>query len=146
MCLLKSTGFLTQLLPQDTAKARNYIQLSPALLLEACFSFFSSGAHRAHRQCIIRLTTKSISLFPVLLLFFLAGKGEIPLEMIYKAQRWSRSGQMDEPSKAAVPPCEGLTSGCHAVRVQLLALALHLFIVRVPSTRGKDGWFSPPIA
>lgn len=38
MCLLKSTGFLTQLLPQDTAKARNYIQLSPTLLLEASVS------------------------------------------------------------------------------------------------------------
>lgn len=52
---------------------------------------------------------------------------------------------MDEMSKAAVPPSEGLTSGYHAVRVQLLALALRVFIVRVPSTMGKDGWFSPPI-
>lgn len=57
--------------------------------------------------------------------------------MIYEAQRWSRSGQMDEPRKAAVPPSEGLTSGCRAVRVQLLALALHLFIVRVPSREGR---------
>ena len=52
---------------------------------------------------------------------------------------------MDELSKAAVPPSERLTSGYHAVRVQLLALALRVFIVRVPSTTGKDGWFSPPI-
>lgn len=81
----------------------------------------------------------------MLLIFFLAGKGEIPLQMMYKAQRWSRRGQMDELSKAAVPPSEGLTSGYHAVRVQLLALALRVFIVRVPSTTGKDGWFSPPI-
>lgn len=38
-----------------------------------------------------------------------------------------------------------LTNGCSAVWVQLLALALHLFIVRMPSKIGKKGWFSPTI-
>lgn len=32
-----------------------------------------------------------------------------------------------------------LTSGCSAVQIQLLALALHLFIVRMPGTIGKNG-------
>lgn len=65
---------------------------------------------------------------------------------ISRAQRWSRTGlgQIDELGKQqfllpVVLLPKWLTSGCSAVQIQLLALALHLFIVRMPGTIGKNG-------